>query len=407
MLKILFFWYTKGSDSMKNVWIKLIPIIIVIFSLPLFLYHEVTKQNDPVFSEQNKVQDNVERIIQENQDKKINLNKNIDDKFIYLEFEVEDKISSYFVNAKTGEETDFYYYLKPEASDGFNNKIKELIYLKYPKFIADVLITPDVEKIYQIKDNELVIYFENAVIEPAINEKLFLKVNYNEIKDFLDFTFLVDAQYSNEDGYNYDKNKKTVALTFDDGPSGAKTNRIVELLEQNKAHATFFMVGNKMNYGVSTINNVLAKGNEIGSHSYAHKNMARQNINELIAEEEKVKSIYKNITGQDLIYTRPPYGSINKNVKENLNTIFVTWNLDTEDWLHRDKNYIVDYIMENVSDGDIILMHDSYDTSVEAVEEVLPKLYSLGYQVVSVSELANLKGKTLQKNTIYRCLKEI
>lgn len=407
MRNALFFWYTKISDVMKNIWIKLVPVLLLLFSLPVLLWNEKGTIGQSVFIEKKKVEENVEKIIQENEDKKLNINKNVDGKFIYLEFESEEKISSYFINTKTGEETDFSYYLKPGKEEEFTNKIIELLYLKYPKFIVDVLITENVEKIFQVKDNELVIYFENAVIEPEITDQLFLKVNYNEIKEYLDFTFLVDANYSNEDGYHYDKNKKTVALTFDDGPSGDKTNRIVEILEQNKAHATFFMVGNKMNSGTSTITNVLAKGNEIGSHSYAHKNMKRQKLNDLLVDEEKTQTIYKNITGQNLIYTRPPYGSINKNVKENLDTIFITWNLDTEDWLHRDKNYIVDYVMENVSDGDIILMHDSYETTVEAVEELLPKLYAAGYQVVSVSELANLKDRTLEKNTIYRCLKEV
>lgn len=391
---------------MKNIWIKIIPILLCIIALPVII-----KNNKgtfvTTFLQENKLEVTTEKILEENKDKKINVNKSFDNKFTYLEFESDDKIISYFIDEETGEEADFKIFLKEESEADFFSKLNELIYLKYPKFIANVLTLQETKKIYQIKENELIIYFDNYTIEPAVVEKLFVKVNYNEIKDYLDFTFLLDSEYTNEDGYIYDKNKKTVALTFDDGPSGSKTDRIVEILANNKAHATFFMVGNKMNYGASTINNVLAKGNEIGSHSYAHKNMKRQKLNKLIAEVEKTNIIYKNITGQDLIYTRPPYGAINKKVKEGLNTIFITWNLDTEDWLHRDKQYIIDYVMENVSDGDIILMHDLYDSTIDAVEELLPKLYALGYQVVSVSELAQLNNRVLEKNAIYRSLKEI
>lgn len=391
---------------MKNIWIKIIPILLCILALPVIIKNDkgtfVT-----TFLQENKLEVTTEKILEENKDKKINVNKSFDNKFTYLEFESDDKIISYFIDEETGEEADFKIFLKEESEADFFSKLNELIYLKYPKFIANVLTLQETKKIYQIKENELIIYFDNYTIEPAVVEKLFVKVNYNEIKDYLDFTFLLDSEYTNEDGYIYDKNKKTVALTFDDGPSGSKTDRIVEILANNKAHATFFMVGNKMNYGASTINNVLAKGNEIGSHSYAHKNMKRQKLNKLIAEVEKTNIIYKNITGQDLIYTRPPYGAINKKVKEGLNTIFITWNLDTEDWLHRDKQYIIDYVMENVSDGDIILMHDLYDSTIDAVEELLPKLYALGYQVVSVSELAQLNNRVLEKNAIYRSLKEI
>ena len=96
---------------------------------------------------------------------------------------------------------------------------------------------------------------------------------------------------------------------------------------------------------------------------------------------------------------------INEKIKESLNTIFINWNLDTEDWLHRNKEHIVNYVMENVSDGAIILMHDLYDTTVEAVEELLPKLYAEGYQVMSISELAEIKDKKLEMHSVYRSIK--
>lgn len=388
-------------------YLKMLPVLLIILFLPVILVRE-EKINRPVFNENRLCEDRIEKIIEDNKDKKLNVQKKYDNKFVYLEFENgEDNIINYFLNAKTGEETSFSEYLKKDMIDEFDKKVSELIYLKYPKFIADVISKNDIERIYQIKENEIVIYFEDIKIEPQPEEKLYLVVNYNEIKDFIDFTCLLDATYENENGYNYNKSKKTVALTFDDGPSGEKTNKIVGLLEQNKAHATFFMVGNKMTYGASTIKNVLEKGNEIGSHSYAHKSMKRQKLKDLLASEEKTHSIYYNITGKEMIYTRPPYGAINNTVKNALDTIFITWNLDTEDWLHRDKQYIVDYVMENIEDGDIILMHDSYDSTVLAVEELLPKLYAKGYQVVSVSELAQLKERDLEKNTIYRSLKEI
>ena len=391
---------------MKKTWLKLIPIFLIVMTLPVLVLNPKTNPAGLFVTKEAIVENKVEKIIEENNDKTLQNKSEVEDKFIYLEFLKENTIYSHFVNKETGEDTDFSYFIRPEKKEEFESKVQELIYLKYPKFIADILVKAETSRTYQIKENALVIYFYDVLIEPQIHDTLSLTINYNEIKECLDFTFLLDQEYTNEDGYNYLKNKKTVALTFDDGPNDAKTNKIVELLEQNKAHATFFMVGNKMQYGSSTIQNVLAKGNEIGSHSYNHANMKRQKLAKLKENEEKTKEIYRNITGQELIYTRPPYGSINSKIREGLDTIFITWNLDTEDWLHRDKDYIVNYVMENVSDGDIILMHDSYDSTVEAVEELLPKLYAEGYQVVSVSELANIKERTLEKNTIYRSLKK-
>ena len=311
------------------------------------------------------------------------------------------------MDKETGEEKDFIAYLKSGCEDEFLAKEKELLYLKYPMFLADALSREEVVKTYQVLESELVIHYNHYALDFPLSEAPFLRISYTEIQNYLDIPIEVNGEHENENGYTLDKNKKAIALTFDDGPSGEKTNRLVNILEQNKAHATFFMVGSRMEAGASVIRNVLNKGNEIGSHSYAHKNMKRQKLEDVISGEEKTKEIYRNVTGQELIYTRPPYGNVTKAIKENLNTVFVTWNIDTEDWLHRDKNYIVNHIMENVSDGDIILMHDIYDTTIDAVEELLPKLYAEGYQVVTISELASLKGITLETHSLYRSLKEV
>ena len=83
------------------------------------------------------------------------------------------------------------------------------------------------------------------------------------------------------------------------------------------------------------------------------------------------------------------------------NTSFILWSLDTEDWKHRYSDYIVNYVIDNIKDGDIILFHDSYTSTIDAIEELLPILYSKGYQVMSVSELANLKGYTIENNQVY------
>lgn len=390
---------------MKEVNVKLIPAIFLVMVIPMLVFFG--KSSDTLVSALNGKKDadlKVEEIIKENEDKELISNEIYNDQFIYLAFQKEEYFTSFLIDTKTGEEKDLIEYVKNEKKEEFNKKIKELLYLKYPTFIADVLSQNETPKNYQILKNELVIHYDKEELDQEIEEELYLRINYNEIKDCFNFPVSLESEYELENGYHYDKSKKAVALTFDDGPNGERTNKIVELLEQNKAHATFFMVGNRMEYGKETILNVLNKGNEIGSHSYNHKNMKRMKLEDIISGEEKTKEIYYNITGRDFLYTRAPYGNLTDKIKENLDTIFINWNLDTEDWLHRDKNHIVNYVMENVSDGDIILMHDLYDSTVEAVEELLPKLYAEGYQVVSISELADLKGKTLENHEVYRSI---
>lgn len=309
---------------------------------------------------------------------------------------------SYFINVKDGNLLNIEDIIKSEEQQNFKNKVHELIELKYPKFIADSLNYGNGNITYILKDTELIMYFYDFEINPKPLEELFLMIDYNEIKDYVNFPFHLKEEYERENGFTFDPTKKTVALTFDDGPNGSKTLRLVELLHQNKMHATFFMVGNRMATAPDVIKEVLKTGNEVGSHSYNHKNLTRLTKEELLEEEKSTNLIYKSITGQDLKLLRPPYGNVNDTMKQNLNLTFINWNLDTEDWRYRNTNHIYDSVINKVKDGDIILMHDLYETTIEAVEKLLPELYVRGFQVVSVSELANIKGQTLELHKVYR-----
>lgn len=309
---------------------------------------------------------------------------------------------SYFINVKDGNLLNIEDIIKSEEQQNFKNKVQELIELKYPKFIADSLNYGNGNITYILKDTELIMYFYDFEINPKPLEELFLMIDYNEIKDYVNFPFHLKEEYERENGFTFDPTKKTVALTFDDGPNGSKTLRLVELLHQNKMHATFFMVGNRMATAPNVIKEVLKTGNEVGSHSYNHKNLTRLTKEELLEEEKSTNLIYKSITGQDLKLLRPPYGNVNDTMKQNLNLTFINWNLDTEDWRYRNTNHIYDSVINKVKDGDIILMHDLYETTIEAVEKLLPELYVRGFQVVSVSELANIKGQTLEVHKVYR-----
>jgi len=312
---------------------------------------------------------------------------------------------SHIYNNKNGLEVELSELILKEKNTEFWDKVYELLSLKYPKFIVEAIRNGEGNNAYNIKENEMIIYFMNYLIQPAVSEIINIKVNYNEIKDFINFTCKLDNIYKNEDGYNYLSSKKTVALTYDDGPSGEKTEKILEILNNNKARATFFMVGNKMLSDKDTVLNVYKSGNEIGSHTYAHGNLTRQTKEEREAALLKTDEVYKSITGADLKLLRPPYGAYKKEMLNELNYSIVLWNIDTEDWRYKGSDRIVDVVLDNLSDGSIILMHDSYDRTIEATEKLLPILYAKGYQVVSVSELAKLKGVNLENNTAYRRFK--
>ncbi len=301
----------------------------------------------------------------------------------------------------TSEEIELDSLIKNEKINEYNKKIEELLYLKYPKFVVEGLLQPDVIYSYLFRENELVIYFNNYVIEPTINEILYLTVNYNEIRTCLNFTVLLDNKYINESGYNYTNSKKSISFTFDDSPNQNKTNKILSSLEDNHFHATFFVVGNKMTKNRDLLINIKNSGNEIGSHSYDHSNMNKMSNEEFVEDYNKVNDIYKSIFNEDIKYIRPPYGLIKDSHLNLVNATYIMWNMDTLDWKRRNSNYIINYVVNNVKDGDIILFHDSYNSTVEAIEELLPILYSKGFQVMSVSELFELKGIKVNAKEVY------
>lgn len=329
--------------------------------------------------------------------------KNVIDKS-FISYLYKDKNNNYFgkiYDYNTSEEINLEVLIKRECINEYNKKIEKLLYLKYPKFVVEGLLKKDVIDSYLFRENELVIYYSNYNINPSINEILYLTVNYNEIKDYLDFTFLLDSEYKNESGYDYTHSKKSVAFTFDDSPNKNKTNKILSSLRDNHFHATFFVLGNKMLTNKDLIINIKNNGNEIGSHSYSHINMNKLSDDEFIEDYNKVNSIYNSIFNEDIKYIRPPYGIIKDSQLNLVNASYILWSMDTLDWKRRNSNYIVNYVVNNIKDGDIILFHDSYDSTVRAVEELLPILYSKGYQVMSISELFELKENSIDINKIY------
>ena len=295
--------------------------------------------------------------------------------------------------------------IKKDSKDLFFEKVNELLQLKYASFIVDGINTFPGTIVYEFKNNELIIYYKNFVFNPAYNKDVFLHVNYNEIDEFLTFKHRLDDEYENEDGFKYDPNKTTVAISFDDGPNGAKTQRVLKVLENNKMCATFFMVGNKMYNQRDTLNQVLLTHSEIGSHSYSHINMKRVKFNKVVEELNKTNDIFKDITGQEFTLVRPPYGAYTDDIIKNFNQSFILWNVDTNDWRYKDVDYLVDHILTHIEDGNIILMHDTYETSVQTVEKVLPILYAKDIQVVSVSKLAELRNVNLESGKAYHYFK--
>ena len=192
-----------------------------------------------------------------------------------------------------------------------------------------------------------------------------------------------------------------IALTFDDGPNPEYTKRILDVLNANYSHATFFVVGTNAEKYPDTLKAILSSGSEIGNHSYNHANLTTVGAEKVETEIGEVNRAVKKATGENTTVIRPPYGAYDDNLLNQLKEPVVLWDLDTEDWDSRNAQIIVDKVLADVKDGDIVLMHDIYESTAEAMEILVPKLKELGYQIVTVSEMARYKGKELELGKPY------
>ena len=391
---------------------KLFKIIFIILTILLFIlatFFLITglmmkDEKNAFFSSNSSV--NVEELIAKIKEENENLVYESNDilEFTSLVFFSNNKYNSYLISNKTGKELKIDDIIKKDKWNNFQEKEEELLRLKYPEFIVKGILEDDGNKVYVVKSNEIIIYYYDYKFAYDYSQEVFLTINYNEIKDFLNFSYQLDLEYENEDGYSYSKDKKTVAITFDDGPSSSYNKKILEVLEKNKAHATFFMVGTMMNNCQKCVLDTYQSGNEVASHTYNHINIKKNSIEDVNESIKKTDDLFCQITGDHIKYVRPPYGAYNKTNLENVDYPLILWNIDPEDWRYHDVEKIVDHVMEHVSDGSIILMHEIYQTSLEALEILLPKLYALGYQVVSIGELANLKDRNIEVGHAYRSL---
>lgn len=197
-----------------------------------------------------------------------------------------------------------------------------------------------------------------------------------------------------------DAKQKLVAITYDDGPS-QNTDRLLDCLEENGAKATFFVVGTQVEQYPETLQRMDEMGMEIGSHTYDHTYLYQVDAATIEEKMRLNEEVITGILGHGTTIMRPTGGGVNDTVRATINEPMIHWDVDTLDWSHRNAQTTVNTILEQVEDGSIILMHDLYSATVDASEIIIPELIKQGYKLVTVSELAELRGVTLEAGEVY------
>ncbi len=188
-------------------------------------------------------------------------------------------------------------------------------------------------------------------------------------------------------GLSEDTEEKKIALTFDDGPHPYYTEQLLDGLKQRGVVATFFVTGEHAKLHPDVIKRMQEEGHLIGNHTYSHIQLTKNNREKYKEELIATNEVLKEITGEETVYVRPPYGSWDKSFEKELNMFPVLWNVDPLDWSSGNVSRIVEKIVSKVGENDIILMHDYYDTSVTAALQAVDELLEEGYTFVTVEEI--------------------
>ena len=195
--------------------------------------------------------------------------------------------------------------------------------------------------------------------------------------------------------------RKLVALTFDDGPHGEYTNQILDVLEKYDAKATFFVVGSRIRGREKILKRMDKLGCEVGNHTWSHADLTKLSKEQAEKEIENTSNAVKKAIGKGTSLVRPTYGA-RQGLKEYVKYPMILWSVDTEDWKTRDTEATIKEATKIKKSGNIILFHDMYSSTAEAVQKIVPALIDEGYELVTVSELFSAMGEKLEGGQIYR-----
>ena len=226
----------------------------------------------------------------------------------------------------------------------------------------------------------------NINIEPKVGDVNSVEISINDLYKYINESYLKGEDLEKYQTYIKKKNRKAVALTFDDGPSPKTTPIALELLKKYNAKGTFFMVGHAVEGNEEIVKQVVAEGHQIGNHSWDHPVLTKISLEKAKSQINDTTAALKKASGLDVHIMRPPYGAINETIQAAVDQSFILWDVDTLDWKNRNTASIMKEV-KKAQPGSIILMHDVHQTTIDALPLILQYLTEQGFEMVTIEEL--------------------
>ncbi|WFA08433.1 polysaccharide deacetylase family protein [Tissierella sp. Yu-01] len=330
-----------------------------------------------------------------------------------------------------------YFYAKPklyvetinyDISRETNIKLEDILKGKYMEKLKSLALRyANYQSSYDftnfiIQNDKFEFYFEDTH-KPLV-------IPYSALKDnlksgFLDLesleTFLVEnidlneveivsSETENKDDEVNDNStitkvisldKPMIALTFDDGPYTRATIPILDTLKEHNVVATFFVLGNRVPKYQDIVRRMVMEGHEIGNHTYSHMQLTSLSKANIKDQLDRTQKAVFEVAGIEPKIMRPTYGSHDNKIREVINMPMILWSIDPQDWKVKDPEKIANHILSRAKNGDIILLHDIFESTAGAVEIIVPELLNRGFQLVTVSELYEYNGEILSVGNIY------
>lgn len=195
-----------------------------------------------------------------------------------------------------------------------------------------------------------------------------------------------------------------IALTFDDGPWPGTTRELLDGLEQRGAKATFFLIGKQIDNRAELVQRMADEGHQIGLHTWDHVKLTGLDRDGIDRQLDQCRRRLAELVGEEHFMVRPPYGYVDESLKQWAGAPIICWSVDPEDWKDEDVERVIDHVLTQAKDGDIILMHDIFHSSVTAALACVDGLLERGYSLVTVEELFALRGEVPEDGVVYRRL---